>query len=394
MIVDPLAVFLVLALVVLASIWLEEHLRIAQMLGSALFAILLAAVLANVGVIPARSPTYGHLGGLGVSLAIALILLCVDFRTVLRAGPRMLIAFALGAVGTAAGALIAALVLAPAVGEETWKLAGQYTGTYTGGSVNFVSVGEALETSSDLFAAAVAADNVVTTLWVMVCFALPATLARWWPAVELPSAGLDPAGADTRTDADDRHDATRAAEQEFASSVEAVTLRDAAALVAVATGLVWLSRAIGSLVPGVPDVLWLTSLALLAAQVPGLGGLRGGAMLGNYLLHLFLAAIGAQSVLGEILRVGPAVLWFAAITVAVHGLLVLAGGRLLRIDLPTLAIASQANVGGPASAMALASAGGYPDRLLPGLATGLLGYAAGTYSGLAMATLVRGLLLG
>ena len=65
-------------------------------------------------------------------------------------------------------------------------------------------------------------------------------------------------------------------------------------------------------------------------------------------------------------------------------------GRLLKIDLPTLAVASQANVGGAASAMAMATARGYADRLLPGVAVGLLGYAVGNYVGFAVAALARG----
>jgi uncharacterized membrane protein len=86
--------------------------------------------------------------------------------------------------------------------------------------------------------------------------------------------------------------------------------------------------------------------------------------------------------------------YFALITVAVHGIVIFGVGRLVGIDLPTLAVASQANVGGPASAMALATARGYGDRLLPGVAVGLLGYAAGNYLGFAVATVVRGVIGG
>jgi len=66
----------------------------------------------------------------------------------------------------------------------------------------------------------------------------------------------------------------------------------------------------------------------------------------------------------------------------------------MKIDLATLAVASQANVGGAASAMAMATARGYGDRLLPGVAVGLLGYAVGNYVGFLVAGLVRGILGG
>lgn len=96
----------------------------------------------------------------------------------------------------------------------------------------------------------------------------------------------------------------------------------------------------------------------------------------------------------NIFAVGLPVVYFASITVAIHGMVIFGVGRMLRLDIRTLVVASQANVGGPASAIALATARGYTDRLLPGMAVGLLGYAVGNYSGLAIASLMRGVLGG
>jgi uncharacterized membrane protein len=94
----------------------------------------------------------------------------------------------------------------------------------------------------------------------------------------------------------------------------------------------------------------------------------------------------------EILRVGPAVFYYTLIVVGLHGVLLFGVGRLLRLDLRTLAIASRANVGGPASTMAVATAPGFHDRVVPGVAVGLLGYAVGNHAGLAVAGFMRTLL--
>ena len=107
---------------------------------------------------------------------------------------------------------------------------------------------------------------------------------------------------------------------------------------------------------------------------------------------MFLSTNGAQSVIANILAVGPSVLYFAVGTVALHGISLFGLGMLFRIDMPTLVVASQANVGGPSSALALATARGYTTRLLPGVAVGLLGYAVGNYAGFGVAALVRALL--
>ncbi len=83
--------------------------------------------------------------------------------------------------------------------------------------------------------------------------------------------------------------------------------------------------------------------------------------------------------------------WFTAIVVGVHGLLTFGLARLLRLDAETTAVASQAAVGGPSTAMALATSRGWSELALPGLLVGLLGYAVGNYAGLSVAFSVRAL---
>lgn len=171
-------------------------------------------------------------------------------------------------------------------------------------------------------------------------------------------------------------------------------LTDIAALVTLGIGTVWAAERIGEMVPVLPEVLWLTTLAILLAQVPTVRRLAGSAVIGNYLILLFLASNGARSVIANIFEVGPGVFYFAATVVAIHGLVIFGLGRLAGLDLSTLAVASQAGIGGPASAMALASARGYASKLLPGVAVGLLGYALGNYAGYFIAQIMRGVLGG
>ena len=128
MIVSPLAVLVALAAIVYGSILLEERFAVVRALGSMLFAIVLAAVAANIGLLPSSSPAYDALNGISVNVGIALILLGIDFRSVLGVGAGMLKAFGLGALGTAVGAIVATLLIHDAIGPEAWKLAGQYTG--------------------------------------------------------------------------------------------------------------------------------------------------------------------------------------------------------------------------------------------------------------------------
>jgi uncharacterized membrane protein len=275
-----------------------------------------------------------------------------------------------------------------AVGPETWKLSGQFAATYSGGGANFAAVGEALGTSPELFTAGIAADVIITAVWMTTCLAVPVVLARWNPQPARPEPeGLDAVAATASVDKD-------SLEQTLYASRRPMKLTDVAALVTLGIGTMWAAERIGELVPVLPDVLWLTTLALLLAQVPTVRRLAGSAVIGNYLVLLFLASNGARSVIANIVQVGPGVFYFAATVVAVHGVVIFGIGRLAGLELSTLAVASQANVGGPASAMAMASSRGYTSKLLPGVAAGLLGYAFGNYSGYVIAQIMRGVLGG
>ena len=390
MIRDPLAVFVTLAVVVLVSIQLEKRVALFRSLGAALTGILLGMLLSNTGILPGESPAYNFLMGDGVYFGIALILMGVNLRSVLQAGPGMLVAFGIGAVGTMVGAMVGGFFLADLVGPETWKLAGQFAGTYTGGGANFAAVGRAFETSPHLFAAATAADVIITATWMAICLAVPVLLGR--RRAQSASGGTVAPPPQSVPGAADDGPATL--EEGLNSTVKPLTLRDLAALVTIAVGAVWGAGALGRIFPSIPEVLWLTTLVLALAQVPAVKGLPGGALLGNYLILLFLASNGARSVVATLVAIGPSVFYFALVTVAIHGLFIFGVGRLARVDLPTLAVASQANVGGAASAIALAGARGYTDRLVPGVAVGLLGYALGNYVGLAVGLLMRGILGG
>ena len=78
--------------------------------------------------------------------------------------------------------------------------------------------------------------------------------------------------------------------------------------------------------------------------------------------------------------------------IGVHALIVYGGGRLLKLDLATLTVASQAAVGGPGSALALSMSMKWPTLVTPGIIVGIFGYALGNYIGFACAYLTRSLL--
>ncbi|MDE2971299.1 MAG: DUF819 family protein [Acidobacteriota bacterium] len=377
MIQDPFGVFLALAGAVFLAVWLEGRYRFFRAMSAGLMCLVFGMILSNSGLLPGDAEAYYQLGNIWVNAAIVLVLLNVDLRTLLAAGKPMLGAFGIGAAGTMLGTAIATFLLAGAIGPETWKLTGQFTGTYIGGGANFYALAGAFGTDPNIMSGAVAADVIVTACWLATCLVIPALLYG--------GKGLDPVR---------KGDAPMTLEQRLKESGESLRMMDFFGLSAITLGAMVAARLLAAAVPVVPAVLWLTTIALVLGHTPPVRRLRGAPVLGNSLLYLFLAGNGAQSLVSEMLAYGPSLFFYALITVGIHGLVIFGIGRLLRFDAGTLVVASQANIGGAASAVAIATARGYGDKLLPGIAVALGGYAFGNYLGFGMGTMARALLGG
>jgi uncharacterized membrane protein len=103
-----------------------------------------------------------------------------------------------------------------------------------------------------------------------------------------------------------------------------------------------------------------------------------------------LATVGASARLAELLVAGPAAAAFAATVLAVHSAIMLLGVWLCnrvagtRISLAQLIIASNANVGGVGTAIAMASAMGWRALVGPGAVVGAIGYAIATALGVTL----------
>ena len=387
MIESPLALATTIAAATALAFWLDYRVPALGKVGASMLALIFGAILSNTGLVPVDSGVYDAVFGPVTSVAIAWLLLSVNLRDLAKAGPRMVGAFGVAAAGTVLGAFVAAAVYGAHFGDDTMRMAGALTGTYSGGSVNFVSVGRELGLSGALFAGLNAADAVVTGLWLAACLVLPVWLGRFYAPVPggddetaSPTAQTESAAADADTERRARH-------PYFAR--EGLSALSIANLVATGLILVFVSEWLGELWPAVPSILWLTTLALALGHSPLFRDARGAMQLGSVGLHFFFVLIGIVSRWSEIAAVGVEVFLFTLIVVAVHAVFVLGVGRLLRLDIGTVAVASQAAVGGPSSALAVAISRQWRHLVLPGVVVGLLGYAVGTYLGFGVAAVLR-----
>tara|TARA_R110002012_G_scaffold280920_2_gene469765 strand:- start:95920 stop:96387 length:468 start_codon:yes stop_codon:yes gene_type:complete len=144
------------------------------------------------------------------------------------------------------------------------------------------------------------------------------------------------------------------------------------------------SKFIANSFPQIPEIISLTTIALLLAQFSFIKKLSGSHTIGFFLILLFLATIGTLCDLSTLAGLGElaaTLILFVSILVLIHGIIIFGVGALFKIDWDVIAVASQANVGGNTTALASAESLNRPDLLIPGVLVGSLGNALGTYAG-------------
>ena len=103
--------------------------------------------------------------------------------------------------------------------------------------------------------------------------------------------------------------------------------------------------------------------------------------IGMFLMFVFLAVIGAASDFNAIINAASDILTFAIITLVVHLIISLIGGKILGVSLKEIMIASSANVGGVSIAAPMAATFGMKKLVTPAILIGILGYVIGTFLG-------------
>jgi uncharacterized membrane protein len=380
MIRDPVLVLAFMLCVVAFTRWLEERYSWVKKISSAVVCTLMGITLANLGVIEHTGPTHDAVFTFAIPYAIVLVIMGTDMRELRRAGRPMLIAYGAACFGSFAGGIAAGAMMAGWVGPETWKLAGAFSGAFAGGGMNFAAVGQGLEIDPSTFAAAAVADNLSTVPYLLAQVGLVGILSATFLSRSGGTAQLTP----------DEEDGDEEAMRRRWTDTE-LNITDLAILGALPLLALWCARWLGQYLPSVPEVLWLTTLALVVAQLPWTRKLRGAEVLSYFALHIFFIVLGAASILSEVAQAGLPIFGFMIAVIAVHMVVAYGIGWLARVDLATVSIASQAAIGGPGSALAIGMAMKWHKLVAPAVIVGIFGYALGNYLGFACAYIVQSL---
>ena len=372
---------LIAALFVIAGgAFLAERTRIGSHLTGAVIAILAAILAANLRIIPHSAPAFDFVFSYFVPVLIPLFLFKANLRTMLFETTRMTGAFLIASIGTIVGVIIAASLLDlsalapnadidPALREA--GIAGLFTSTYIGGSVNYAALGEitGLRTDASFFSAATATDNLFSAVFLSILALLPGW--RWLAR---------------RFDKHEHGEAGDAAASSLATS-DTITAMSITLSLAAAISFVAIGDAITNLI-GMPSLRYavITALVVTAATAfpRWMERLHGAFELGVGLAFVFFAAIAAGANLVAMISIAPLLVVLVVILLSVHLAVLLVAGRLFRLTVPELVTASNAAILGATTAPALAAARGWHDLVSPGVLVGVLGYALGTFAGTAV----------
>jgi uncharacterized membrane protein len=338
-------------------------------------------------------------------LPASLILLClsIDFKGILNLGPKALIMFFAATIGIILGGPVALFIIAkfapgivPVSADEVWRGLSTVAGSWIGGGANQTAMKEIFEVDDNLFASMIVVDVVVANIWMGFLLYGASISDRLDRRLKADNSAIE----DLKTRVEN-----------YRMSVERIpTTTDAFVMLGVAFGGVALSHwgadvitpfmekykesltamRLDSLMSG---FFWLIVIATTiglglsftnARKLEGVGASRWGSVF----IYVLVATIGMKMNLGEVYK-NLGLFAIGIVWMLIHVFILLLTAKLIRAPFFFVAVGSQANVGGAASAPIVASA--FSPALAPvGVLMAVLGYALGTYGALICALLMQG----
>ncbi|GHF95543.1 DUF819 family protein [Thalassotalea marina] len=321
---------------------------------------------------------------------LVLLTLSIDFPAIKKLGGKAIILFLTGTLGIVIGGPIAILVVASVfpeiIGvsgpEAAWRGMTTVAGSWIGGSANQAAMKEIYGAGDAIFSVMVTVDVIVANLWMAVLLVMSGRAAQ-----------ID---AKTGADVSAIEELKEKVEQFHAKHARIPTLADLMIIVAIGLGVTGFAHLFADVVTPYfvenhPDLakfsfhskfFWMVIFAstcgviLSFTKVRNLEG-AGASKIGSAFLYILIATVGMKMDVRMIMD-APKFFFIGVVWMLVHASLMLIVARMIKAPLFYMAVGSQANVGGAASAPIVASAF-HPSLAPVGVLLAVFGYTLGTY---------------
>lgn len=380
---NSLALWTIITGIAAVSIILEQKYKWASKITGCVIAMVLAALFSNFNVIPTESKVYDDVWSFLVPIAIPLLLFKANIKKIWKESGRLLALFLLSSLGTLIGVFIAFFMLRNFI-PMLYKVSAMMAGSYIGGSVNFAAMSESFDAPGELVSAAVVSDNLIMAIYFLLLISLPTIT---FILKFLKQKSTENNNIENNLSAD------------FWKAKE-ISLKDIAICIAASLAIVFVSQVIADYFNSVISssnislsflrgmlgnkYLMITTITMiLATYFPKFFGNLGGSQeIGALIIQIFFVVIGIPASVSLIIDKSPLLLVFCAIIVLVNLLVTLLFGRIFKYKIEEVVMASNANIGGPTTAAAMAIAKGWTSLIVPVMLVGCLGYVLGNYFGI------------
>lgn len=375
---NTLILWSIILIIATFAIFLENRYTIVAKISGAIMALIIALLLSNFNVIPLESKVYDDVWGYVVPIAIPLLLFQCDIKKIWKESGRLAIIFLLSSVGTMLGAVVGFYLLREYIPTLN-NIAGTMTASYIGGGVNFVAVQTALNLDKQLASALIVSDNLLMVLYFFVLIIIP--------TIPFFNKYFKREYKNEIKNTDDKKEVKRP-----------ITLEDVAFNFTISVLIVAVSFGFSDLILAedrgyvinflANKYILLTSITVILATVFStfFKKLIGSQEIGTFLIYIFFAVIGIPASIKSIVVNSPLLLVFCAIMVIINMIITFAFAKLFNFSLEEAILVSNANIGGPTTATAMAISKGWTKYVAPVMLVGTLGYVIGTYAGLILAS--------
>ena len=374
---NTLGIWMVMRLYIVFAMYAERHWKWSMKYANACTLCLLGgALLCTFNILPSQSAAYDPIWEFIAPLAIPMLLFNANLGQIAKRSGRMVGIFLLAAVGVAGGVILASVLLQNHI-PELHSVAAVITGSQTGGAVNVAAMRDVFDISSTMFAVTYIADNIAFVFTTFVMLSLPGIAfirKRYRCLYPLDQAEI----------------AERESEGENGFTVFNLIMCFAVAFVILFVSVLFTDFVNGTSAPFIVKqlfgqkylILTLITVGLATAFPQWMGKLSGGYEVGMLLLNFFFIASTIEADMKEMFAQGPWLFIFCAITFFVQLVLLLGGGKLFKFNIEEIVICSNASLGGPSTAAAVAGAKGWKELITPAILIGVLGYIIGNYLGI------------